>query len=278
MDWDDNLGVVSSSGSDYGPEAYLADGSDDDESNQMESNSPTFPFARASPLWQGYPEEFPNVAEDEQTPWFVHFQGCECNGCNRLSPASGERASGPSYPVDAIMLSNRLKALIEKELLEIDIDQVHRAAEIEQREIITEFRFLQGMAEHREDELLDELIKSLESVGPTDYSSAQLDESSTIMGNNKDPATPHRASAEPLQDVDIDVIHALAEAEEEYIRSRHLEWAAGQDTIRMVSQCVLDRRIDKLEKIADEVIGVQPINGVIQDRPTEENYSLTKPP
>ena len=51
-----------------------------------------------------------------------------------------------------------------------------------------------------------------------------------------------------------------------------------QETVRMVNQCVLDRRIDKLEEIADEVIGVQPIQGATQDRLDEEDYSLTKPP
>ena len=176
------------------------------------------------------------------------------------------------------MLRNRLNALIERELLEIDIDQVHRAAEIEQREIITESRFLQELAERREEELLDELINSLESVDHTDYSSARPDEGSMIMSSNKDPATLHCASADPSQDIDIDEIHASAEAEEELIRSKYLEWFAGQETARMVNQCVLDRRIDKLEEIADEVIGVQPIQGATQDRLDEEDYSLTKPP
>ena len=145
------------------------------------------------------------------------------------------------------------------------------------------------MANRQEDELLDELISSLESTDPANYSPTQVDENRTL--NNSHPPThpepngallktksSQGASSERTDCVDIDMIHIMAEAEEEHLRAKFLEWSLGLDTARMVDQCITDRNLDKLEQMADEIKAGTATPGVLQDRQGEEDFSLTKPP
>ena len=68
---------------------------------------------------------------DQRSPVFLHLQGCECNGCNRLSPIDKSDATTLSFPVDMQTVAKRLSALKEMWLLEVDVDAVHREADIE---------------------------------------------------------------------------------------------------------------------------------------------------
>ena len=181
------------------------------------------------------------------TPTFIHLQGCECLGCNRLSPSVEGEAEALSYPVDMVAVATRLRAVKERWLLEIDVDEVHRLADIEEREIIREHRFL-------------EQIRGTPTI-----------DGSNASGNCSLIPPPHKAEHSALEEppfqfdpdqesgdstggMDIGLFHHLCDIEDENHKKTHYEWSKRAATWAMVQKCIRDKEVDDFEALADEIL------------------------
>ena len=122
----------------------------------------------------------------------------------------------------------------------IDISEIHRAAELE------------------EDEIINDFIK---------------------MNGNKDTQgdNPPKASL-PEASINIDKIHADAEAEEDYLKKKFWEWSLGVQSAKMVEHCVTEQRINDFEKITDEILNDCDESGVTQGRSGKEGHTSARPP
>ena len=246
--WEEEEANASDQGSNYGPDGYYG---------WLHSPSPIqtpdFPPFIPSP-----PEPSQDVtSRTEGSPIFLHLEGCECNGCTRFSPQEEGLTNRLSFPVDAEEVSARLKGVIEKELLEVDISKVHRENDIEMREIIKEHQFreqyrLSRLAEI--DELEQEFPPTSESLTTVDIDEvhrlAYLEEEEVIRDHLKQDVNPElqeNLEALDMHLTDIDSIHANAEADEDYTRQQFWKWSRSKDTATMVARCKEEHEAERLE-------------------------------
>ena len=182
------------------------------------------------------------------TPVHIHPQGCVCMGCNRLSPLSEGGNDGLSFPADMEAVSARLRAIKERWLLEIDVDEVHRMAEIEEREIIREHRYLEQLQKNS-----TASGNGIPTVSPVLTPLPWMAEHSATQGHS-----PHKKSDNWSEDttevIDVGLLHHITEMEEEKLKKTHNEWLKRASTFLMVQNCIREKEIDDLENLADEIL------------------------
>ena len=271
------------SGSDYGPDGYMGwlDSPSPDQPTPLSPIFPVFPPDREIEVKN--PSTNPNTG----TPVTKHYGGCPCNVCNRLSPQADNLSRALSFPADLKEVARKLEAWKESELLEVDVDKVHREAEIEEREIIREYQYISMIRTSRAEALEHEMDRiwadcpfqepnTLELVEVSTHSLQWVDE--IHFSNDQDLLLAARSTSDhdtkfseeyfltslvgqstlpPMstdQGVDADKLHAEATAEEVFLQTQI--WRADQS--RAVAEAVrrlqLDKKVDDFEIECDEVI------------------------
>ena len=267
------------SGSDYGPEGHV-DWEDWDSSQAYSSPPfPPFPPNRSFEYSNNNSMQLSPVI----TPILKHLPGCGCNGCNRLSPVQGGTSTNLSFPVDPISVTRRLEAFLELERLQVNVDEVHRAAEIEEREIITEYYYLQRISTPRSQDGWADMLPSPSQRLPP-HPSRELDVK-CITAEGKKPilnsSIQDRLMVEDLpfpdhESLDIDLVHEMAEKEEEESKKAYFQHNLRKATFEMVSFCTRELEIDKWEALADEIFNSDiPVPGGMT---VTKNFSTVKPP
>ena len=280
MDW--IVDEPPSLSSDYGPDVAQEWQTSSGATPQVQS--PPFPLMIA-PLEEPSPDYTPTSSQEQSTPVERHLEGCLCNGCIRFSPADNPSAE-LSFPADMIAVANRLEALKELWILEVDIDRVHREAEIEEREIITEFNLLQGLRSrlggpdtpelHLDMDLEAHSATSLIDIGEVHI--MHLESDLEIIKEYQGPRSLASSMTEhggSLEDLDIDEIHRAADKDVETAVKAMEARAKSAATHLMAARCIEEKRIDNWEKDTNMLELVTNETGVDL---TELENKLYKPP
>ena len=272
-------------GSSYGPDGYMG-WLDPSQDTPQTTSSPLFPLF--PPEWG---EEMETLEESggSASPVVKHYQGCPCNDCNRLSPPERLQSRGYSFPADMAEVAKKLETWKEGLLLEIDVDSIHRAAEIENREIIREFQFLDSLRSSKL-ESLDEMEEQamLEghfatgcgtSISPREideiHMSADLDQENLIKTAQNDSLEEYTEELFltsiagqqdlpeiPQLEVNVGEIHAQAVADEVYVQQQVWKRTRSLQTAAMVERCKKERLDSKKQKGATyEEVEDKPVPG-----------------
>ena len=208
------------------------------------------------------------------TPVHIHPQGCVCMGCNRFSPLSEDGNDDLSFPVDMEAVSARLRAIKEQWLLEIDVDEVHRMAEIEEREIIREHRYLEQLQKNS-----TASGKGIPTVNPVPTPLPWMAEHSATQGHSSHEESD-KWSEDTTEIIDVGLLHHMSELEEEKLKKIHNEWLKRASTFFMVQNCIKEKEIDDLENLADEILKEQDVQQLSPygDLIGRERYFPYQPP
>ena len=190
-----------------------------------------------------------NESPSEVSPVHIHLQGCECNGCNRLSPSTDGDSLSLSFPADMNAVAARLRALKELWLLEINVDMIHKTAEIEEREMIREFQVMDTLK--RRHDFNQKHTPS--GVHYMNTATGYYKDQDMNNGTTGSDVISIPQGSEHTSDINVGLVHANAEANEEKSKKIFRDFSLRSATFAMVNRCRLDKGLDELEAIADEI-------------------------
>ena len=182
-------------------------------------------------------------------------------------------------------VARRLSAVLELEVLEVDVDGVHRAADIEEREIIREFRFLDSIRAREVSQAQEESGEEIDSQ-PAESVNIDLVHWEAEQANQQIISEYHRTSdsemtrnslsVNTVNELDIDQIHAEADADLVRIQDRFWSLSQALQTDYMVQRARLDHSIDRWEQLVNTISECETNEAT--GEADARDYSLCNPP